>query len=127
MLVESIYTTQNPKEVGCTLMGAAPMVDYVVSGYPTHGKGHPPFYEGDYGNDHLPLLPMGKHLIRSTIPQGNSLRNVVPSPKTLHTGGRIYKVIEPTHLSRLRGSEGNVFEKGVKVRRPKSLAEKKRT
>ena len=70
---------------------------------------------------------MGKHLIQSTIPQGNSLRNVVPSLKTLYTGGRIYKVFKRTHLSRLRGNEGNVFEKGVKVKRLRSLAKKKRT
>ena len=42
---------------------------------------------------------------------------MVPSSKSLHTGGRIYQVSESTHLSKLKGSEGNIFEKGVKSRR----------
>ena len=58
---------------------------------------------------------MGKHLLKSTIPQGNSLKNVVLSPKALHNGERIYKVLESTYLSKLRESKGNVFENGVKV------------
>ena len=70
---------------------------------------------------------MGKHLLKSTISQGNSLRNVVLGPKALHTDRRIYKVLESTHLNKLKGNEGNVFEKGVKVRRPRRLVEKKRT
>ena len=71
---------------------------------------------------------MCKHLIRSTILQDNPLRNVVLD-LTLKptTGGRIYEILESTHLSKLKGSEGNVFEKGVKVRRPRRLVEKKRT
>ena len=70
---------------------------------------------------------MCKHLVWSIIPQGNSLRNVILGPKTLHTGRRIYKVLESIHLNKLKGNERNVFEKGVKVRRPRRLAEKKRT
>ena len=61
--IESIYTTQNLEEVGGTLVRAQLMDDYVISSYPTHGKCHPPFFEGDHGNDHLLLILMGKHLI----------------------------------------------------------------
>ena len=70
---------------------------------------------------------MCEHLVWSTIPQGNSLGYVVLGPKALHTDGRIYKVLESTYLSKLRGSKGNVFEKELKIRRPRRLAEKKRT
>ena len=70
---------------------------------------------------------MCEYLVWSTIPQGNSLGNVVLGPKTLHTGGRIYKVLESTYLSKLRGSKGNVFEKELKIKRLRRLAEKKRT
>ena len=52
---------------------------------------------------------------------------MILGPKTLHTGRRIYKVLESIHLNKLKGNERNVFEKGVKVRRPRRLAEKKRT
>jgi len=52
---------------------------------------------------------------------------VVLGPKALHTSRRIYKVLESTHLNKLKGNERNVFEKGVKVRRPRGLAKKKRT
>ena len=34
------------------------MVNKVVSGYPTHRKGHPSFYEGYYRNGHFPHLSM---------------------------------------------------------------------
>ena len=70
---------------------------------------------------------MCKHLVKSTIPQGKSLGNVVLGPEALHIGRRIYKVLESTHLSKLRGSKGNFFEKELNIRRPRRLAEKKRT
>jgi len=70
---------------------------------------------------------MCEHLVWSTILQGNSLGNVVLGPEALHTSGRIYEVLESTHLSKLRGSKGNVFEKKLKIRRPRRLAEKERT
>ena len=53
--------------------------------------------------------------------------NVVLGPEALHTSGRIYKVLEFTHLSKLKRSKGNVFEKELRIRRPRRLAEKKRT
>jgi len=52
---------------------------------------------------------------------------VILGLKALHTGRGIYKVLESTHLSKLRGSKGNVFEKELKIRRPRRLAEEKRT
>jgi len=70
---------------------------------------------------------MCEHLVWSTIPQGNSLGNMVLGLKALHTDKRIYKLLESTHLSKLRGRKGNVFENELKIRRPKRLAEKKRT
>ena len=92
------------------------MGNQIVPSYFTHGKHHSPFYEDNHGNDNLPFFSVGKPLTQSTVPQKNSLRNVVPSPKSpspksLHTNRRIYKVSESTHLSKLKGSEGNVFEK----------------
>ena len=50
---------------------------------------------------------------------------MVLGPETLHTDKRIYKVLESTHLSKLRGSKGSVFENELKIRRPKRLAKKK--
>ena len=47
LLVESIYASQDPKQVGCALMGAYPMGDQVVPGHSTHG------------NDNFPFLSMG--------------------------------------------------------------------
>ena len=102
------------------------MCNQVVPSYPTHEKRHSPFYEGNHGNDDLPFLSVGKPLTQSTVPQRNSLGNVVLNPKSIHTNGRIYEVSESTHLSKLKGSEGNVFEKGVKVRRLRRLAKNKR-
>jgi len=87
------------------------MGDQIVLSYSTHGKPHSPFYEGNHGNNDLPFPSVGKPLTWSTVPQGNSLGNVVPRSKSLHTGGRIYEVSESTHLSKLKGSEGNNFEK----------------
>jgi len=52
---------------------------------------------------------------------------VVLGPEALYTGGRIYEVFESTYLSKLKGSGGNVFEKELKIRRLRRLAEKKRT
>ena len=54
---------------------------------------------------------MGKPLTQGTVSQGNSLENVVPSSKPLHTNGRIYEVSKSTYLSKLKGREGNIFEK----------------
>ena len=39
---------------------------------------------------------------------------------------RIYEVSESTHLSELKGNEGNIFEKGVKSKTLRRLAENKR-
>ena len=58
---------------------------------------------------------MGKPLTQGTVSQGNSLENVVPSSKPLHTSGRIYEVSKSTYLSKLKGREGNIFEKWLKV------------
>ena len=102
------------------------MGNQIVPSYSTHGKHHSPFYEGNHGNDDPPFPSVGKPLTRSTVPQGNSLENVVPSPKSLHTSGRIYEVSESTRLSKLKGSERNVSKKGVKSRRPRRLAKNKR-
>ena len=52
---------------------------------------------------------------------------MILGPKALHNGERIYKVLKSTYPNDLKGNERNVFEKGVKVRRPRRLAEKKRT
>ena len=51
MLVESVYATQNPKQVRGALMGGQPMVDQIVPGHPTHRKGHSSFYESNYWNE----------------------------------------------------------------------------
>ena len=40
LLVESIYATQDPKEVGGALVGSQPVVNQVVPSYPTHGQRH---------------------------------------------------------------------------------------
>ena len=108
-------------------MGTQPMGAKVVPRNPTHGNGHSPFYEGNHGNDHHLLLPMGKHLVRDTIPQGNSLRNVVLGPEALHTDGRVYKVHKSTHLGKLKGSERSFQGNEIKNRRLRRSAEEKRT
>ena len=60
---------------------------------------------------------------------------MVFGPKALHTNGRIYEVLESTHLSKLRErflkrnerleGKGNVFEKEQKIKRLRRLVEKK--
>ena len=79
------------------------MVDQIVSGHPTYRKGHSSFYESDQRNDNLPFLSICDYLVRSIIPQGYSLRNVVLGSKTLHICRRVYEVLEPTHLVGLKG------------------------
>jgi len=102
------------------------MGNQIAPSYSTYGKHHSSFYEGNHGNDDLSFPFVGKPLTWSTVLQGNSLGNVVPSPISLHTSGRIYEMSESTHLSKLKRSEGNVFEKGVKSRRLRRLAKNKR-
>ena len=74
----------------------------VNMGYPTHRKRHSSLYESNHRNEDLPFFPMCHHLIWSIIPQGNSLQNVILSPKALHTGGSVYKMLKSTHLVALR-------------------------
>ena len=46
------------------------MGDQVVLGYFTHRKSHSPFYEGDHGNNDLPLPSKGMPLTQRAILQG---------------------------------------------------------
>ena len=68
LLVESIYATQDPKQVRGALMESQPMIDQIVSGHPTHGKCHSSFYESDYKNDNLPFFSICNYSIWSIIP-----------------------------------------------------------
>ena len=86
------------------------MVEQIVSGHPIHGDCHSSFYESDHKNDDLPFLLTCDYLVWSTIP----LRNVVFSPKTLHTGFRNYKMFEPTHLGELKRHERSFQGKETK-------------
>ena len=103
LLVESIYATQDPKQVRGALMGSQPMVDQIVLGHLTHRKCYSSFYESDHRNDNLSFLSICDYLVRSTIPQGYSLQNVILSSKTFHIGRRVYEVLELTHLVELKG------------------------
>ena len=102
LLVESVYITQDSKQVRDALMGSQPMVDQTISGHPTHGKCHSSLYESDHRNDNLPLFSICDYLVWSTIPQGYSLQNVILSSKTLHSSWRVYEAFKPTHLVRLK-------------------------
>ena len=66
------------------------MVDQIVSGHPSHRDCHSSFYQSDHRNDYLPFLPVCDYVVWSIILQGYFLWNVVLSPKTFHTGIRIY-------------------------------------
>ena len=44
------------------------MDDQVVPGHFIHQKPHSPFYEGDHGNNDLPLLSEGMPLTQRAIP-----------------------------------------------------------
>ena len=101
LLIESVYATQDPKQVSGTLMGSQLIVDQIVSG--CLQECHSSFYESDHRDDNLPFLPMCDYLVWSTILQGYSLQNVVLSPKTFHTSIRIYQVLKPIHLIELKG------------------------
>ena len=70
---------------------------------------------------------MCKHLVKSTIPQGKSLGNVVLGPEALHIGRRIYKMFKPTHLGKLKGFERNFQRKETKNIRSRRPAEEKIT
>ena len=66
------------------------VIDQVISGYLIHGKCHSSLYEGDHRNDNFTFSSICKNLVWGTILQGYSLRDMVPNPKALHSGGRIY-------------------------------------
>ena len=80
------------------------VIDQVISGYLIHGKCHSSLYEGDHRNDNFTFSSICKNLVWGTILQGYSLRDMVPNPKAPHSGGRIYSVLEPTHLIKLKGN-----------------------
>ena len=103
-------------------MGTQSVVDQVISSYPTYRKCHSSLYKGNYRNDNFTFSFICKNLVWGIILQGYSLRNVIPSPKTLHTGIKIYEVFKPTRLNKLRGCERNFLNKEVKNRRPRRLA-----
>ena len=65
------------------------MGDQVVPSHSTHGKSHSLFYEGDHGNNDLRLLFEGIPLTQK-VQQGDTLGNMIQSPKPLHTYGGIY-------------------------------------
>ena len=71
-------------------MKSQPMVDQIVSGHVAYRDCHSSFYESNRRNEYLPILPVCNYLVWSIILQGYSLRNVVLSLKTFHTGVRIY-------------------------------------
>ena len=104
LLVESVYVTQDSKQVRDALMGSQPMVDQTISGHPTYGKRHPSFYVSNQRNDNLPFFSICNYLIWSTITQGNPLWNVIFSPKALYIGRGVYKVLKSTYLGKLKGN-----------------------
>ena len=119
LLVESINATQNSKQVMSALVGTQPVVDQVVSFHSTHGKRHFSFYESNHRNDNLSCYSIYDYPVWDTIPQGYSLRNVVFSPETFHTDGKVYKVFKSTHLSELKGCERSFQREETKNRRPR--------
>ena len=90
LLIQSIYATQDPKQVGHALVGAYPIGDQVVPGHSTHRKPHSPFYEDNHRNDNFPFFSMGVPITQRVVPQGDTLGNVVQGLKPLHTYGGIY-------------------------------------
>ena len=77
LLVERIYTTEDSKQVGRALMRAYPIGDYAVPDHSTYGKPRSSFYEGDHGNNGLPLLSEGMSLTQRAISQGDTLGNMI--------------------------------------------------
>jgi len=50
---------------------------------------------------------------------------VVLGPKTLHTNGRVYKMLKSTHLGELKGSERSFQRMETRNKRPRRLAKDK--
>ena len=90
LLVESVYVTQDSKQVGRALVGVDPMGYQEVPSHPPHAQPHPPFYESNHGNDDLTFPSVGKPLTRRAVQQGNTLGNVVQGSKPLYTSRGIY-------------------------------------
>ena len=90
MLVESVNTTQDPKKVRCTLIGAYPMVKEIIPRYPTHGESHPLLYESYHRDDDFPHFSVRHYLFWRTVLQSNLLRDVVFSLKDLYFGRGVY-------------------------------------
>ena len=71
-------------------MESQSVVNQVIPGYPTYGKRHSSLYESNHRNDDFTHCSIGKNLVWGVILQSYSLRNVVSSPKSLHTNRRVY-------------------------------------
>ena len=93
-------------------------IEWELSRSKFKGKCHSSLYEGDNRNANFTFFSVCKYLVWGIISLGYSLQNVVPSPKALHTGHRIYEVFKPTHLGKLKGCERSFRRKKIKNRRP---------
>ena len=51
----------------------------IVPCNPTHGDGHPPFYEGNHRDDHLSYFPVKLHSLCGAMTYHHLRRNVVLS------------------------------------------------
>ena len=67
LIVQGIYTPQDSKQIGSALIGTQPMIEQVVSGYPSYWKCHSSLYESDHWNNNFTLLSICKYLVRRTI------------------------------------------------------------
>ena len=90
LLVKSVYTSQDPKEVGGTLVGSQPVVNEVIPSYPTYGQHHSSLREDNHRNDDLTYFSISKNLVWGTILQGYSLRNTILGLDTFHSGRGVY-------------------------------------
>ena len=72
----------------------------VVSGNNTHRDCHPSFYEDNYRDYYLSLLPVFVPLTHFTISNAYSWRDSILSPKTLYSLLEVYETLKATHLKK---------------------------
>ena len=71
-------------------MGTEPMGAKLVPCNPTHGNGHPPFYEGNHRDDHLSYFPVKLHSLCGAVTYHHLRGNVVLFFELLYQGRSVY-------------------------------------
>ena len=71
-------------------MGTQLMGTKIVPCNPTHGDGHPLFYEGNHGDDHLSHLPVKLHSLCGAMTYHHLWGNVVLLLEQLYLGRSVH-------------------------------------